>query len=53
MYEKSCELLAQKKLSVFFLESASAGYLSYQFSLSQFSGDILIGGLVCYDLKVK
>lgn len=53
MFKKSCELLAQKKLSVFFLESASAGYLSYQFSLSPFSGDILIGSLVCYDLKVK
>jgi nicotinamide-nucleotide amidase len=53
MFKKSCELLAQKKLSVFFLESASAGYLSYQFSLSPFSGDLLIGSLVCYDLKVK
>lgn len=53
MLKKSCELLAQKKLSIFFLESASAGYLSYQFSLSPFSGDILIGSLVCYDLRVK
>lgn len=53
MFKKSCELLAQKKLSIFFLESASAGYLSYQFSLSPFSGDILSGSLVCYDLKVK
>jgi nicotinamide-nucleotide amidase len=52
MFKKSCKLLANKKLS-FFLESASAGYLSYQFSLSPFSGDILIGSLVCYDLKVK
>ena len=48
-----CELLAQKQLKVFFLESASAGYLSYQFSLDPHSGDILLGGLVCYDLKIK
>lgn len=53
MFKKSCELLAQKNLSIFFLESASAGYLSYQFSLSPFSGDILTGSLVCYDLKIK
>ncbi|MGN5764362.1 CinA family protein [Acinetobacter calcoaceticus] len=53
MFKQSCQLLAQKKLSIFFLESASAGYLSYQFSLSPFSGDILMGSLVCYNLKVK
>lgn len=53
MFKKTCELLAHKKISLFFIESASAGYLSYQFSLSPFSGDILIGSLVCYDLKVK
>ncbi|QHH95122.1 damage-inducible protein CinA [Acinetobacter gyllenbergii] len=53
MLNKSCQLLAQEKLTIFFIESASAGYLSYHFSLSPFSGDILIGGLVCYDLKVK
>lgn len=53
MFKKSCERLAEKKLTISFLESASAGYLSYQFSLSPFSGNILIGSLVCYDLKVK
>lgn len=53
MFKKSCQLLAQKNLSIFFLESASAGYLAYQFSLSPFSGEILTGSLVCYDLKVK
>ncbi|MPM76991.1 hypothetical protein SDC9_123990 [bioreactor metagenome] len=42
-----------KKLKVTFIESASAGYLAYRFSLTPFSGKILIGGLVCYDLKVK
>lgn len=46
-------ITGSKKTFCFFLESASAGYLSYQLSLSPFSGDILIGSLVCYDLKVK
>ncbi len=36
-----------------FFESASAGYLAYRFSLSPYSGDILIGSLVSYDLRVK
>lgn len=44
---------SQKKIKVAFFESASAGYLAYQFSLSPFSGDILIGSLVSYDLTVK
>lgn len=53
MFKKLCHHLSDKKLSLFFIESASAGYLSYKFSLSPFSGDILKGGLVCYDLKIK
>lgn len=53
MMTQCCELLAKKKLKVTFIESASAGYLAYRFSLTPFSGKILIGGLVCYDLKVK
>lgn len=53
MFEQVCESLANKKLTIFFLESASAGFLAYKFSLNQHSGDILSGGLVCYDLKVK
>ena len=48
-----CELLAKEKLKVTFIKSASAGYLAYLFSLTPCSGKILIGGLVCYDLKVK
>ena len=46
-------LLAKQKLNVVFIESASAGYLAYCFSQSEFSGEILYGGLVCYDLGVK
>ena len=50
---KCIKLLAKKKLSITFLESASAGYLAYRFSQNKHSGDILYGGLVCYDMSVK
>ncbi|WP_288689488.1 CinA family protein, partial [uncultured Acinetobacter sp.] len=50
---KCIKLLAKKKLSITFLESASAGYLAYRFSQNKYSGDILYGGLVCYDMGVK
>ncbi len=53
MTTKCCELIAKNKLNITFIESASAGYLAYRFSLTPFSGDILNGGLVCYDLKIK
>ncbi len=53
MFNKCCELLAKEKLKLHFFESASAGYLAYRFSLSPYSGDILIGSLVSYDLRVK
>lgn len=53
MTTQCCKLLAKKKLKVTFIESASAGYLAYRFSLTPFSGEILNGALVCYDLKVK
>ncbi len=46
-------LLVKKNLNVAFIESASAGYLAYCFSQSQYSGKILYGSLVCYDLGVK
>ncbi|TCB63452.1 nicotinamide-nucleotide amidohydrolase family protein [Acinetobacter sp. ANC 4216] len=47
------KLLSKEKLSISFIESASAGYLAYRFSQNKYSGDILYGGLVCYDMKVK
>ena len=53
MTTQCCKLLAKKKLKVTFIESASAGYLAYRFSLTPFSGEVLNGALVCYDLKVK
>ena len=45
--------MADKQLSLAFAESATAGKLSYEFSLTPDSGDILKGGLVCYDACIK
>lgn len=53
MFNSCYKLLAKEKIKIAFFESASAGYLAYRFSLSPYSGDILIGSLVSYDLRVK
>jgi nicotinamide-nucleotide amidase len=49
----SSKHLADKKLTIAFVESATAGRLAAEFSMSPQSGTILIGGLVCYDARVK
>lgn len=50
----SCaKLLADTQLTIVFIESATAGYLAHRFSMSPYSGDILMGGLVCYDVAIK
>lgn len=46
MLKKTCKKISDLKLKIFFIESASAGYLSYQFSLNPHSGDILNGGRI-------
>jgi nicotinamide-nucleotide amidase len=45
--------LAEKDWTISFVESASAGKMSYEFSTVPDSGKILIGGLVCYDACMK
>lgn len=45
--------LAAKKLKIAFAESATAGRLASEFALTPKSGDILLGGIVCYDACVK
>lgn len=47
------KILAQKGLKIAFIESATAGRMCSEFALSEFSGDILRGGLVCYSVFVK
>ncbi|KAA6432773.1 CinA family protein [Dyadobacter flavalbus] len=45
--------LAERKLTVAFAESATAGRLASEFSLCPDSGKVLKGGLVCYDADLK
>lgn len=47
------EIIASKGWNIAFAESASAGKLSAEFSLTPFSGKILRGGIVCYEVFVK
>lgn len=52
--KQCCDALEQRKLTIAFIESASSGYLSSQFSIFKNSGaDILLGGLVSYDPSIK
>ena len=46
-------LIAQRQMTVAFVESATAGSLTAAFSRTEFSGKILKGGLVCYDAHLK
>jgi len=46
-------LLKEKKLTVAFAESATAGRLSAEFALIPDCGEILKGGIVCYDACIK
>lgn len=45
--------LKRKNWTIAFVESASAGKMSYEFSTVPDSGDILIGGIVCYNACMK
>ena len=48
-----CEVLVGRSWKISFVESASAGRLSYEFSLDANSGKVLLGGLVSYDASMK
>ena len=48
-----CKALIEKKWTITFVESASAGKLNYEFSTVIDSGKILIGGMVCYHPSMK
>jgi nicotinamide-nucleotide amidase len=45
--------IAEKGWNIAFAESASAGRMSAEFSLTENSGKILRGGIVCYEVFVK
>ena len=45
--------IAAKGWKIAFAESATAGRLASEFSLSADSGNILLGGIACYDASIK
>ena len=47
------KLMAEQKLSIAFAESATAGWLCSEFALAPESGQILKGGITCYDASLK
>ncbi|WP_114941308.1 CinA family protein [Mucilaginibacter endophyticus] len=47
------ELLAERKLRIAFVESATAGWLCSEFALTEQSGQVLQGGITCYNADLK
>ncbi len=47
------KLIAEQGLTIAFCESATAGWLCSEFALSAESGEILKGGIACYDADLK
>lgn len=47
------EAIASKGLNIAFVESATAGRMCSEFALSPRSGDILRGGISCYEVFIK
>ncbi len=47
------KLMAEKKLTIAFAESATAGWLCSEFALTEESGQVLKGGITCYDASLK
>lgn len=50
---KCTKALAKAGLTISFAESATAGRLASEFSMTPNSGKVLKGGIVCYDATVK
>src|ERR1700712_1922477 len=50
---KCSKLMAEQGLTISFAESATAGWLCSEFALTEESGKVLKGGLVCYDAELK
>jgi len=53
LLQQCCSMLSDSGLTIAFAESATAGKLAYEFSQAENSGNILKGGLVCYDACIK
>lgn len=50
---KCSKAIASKGWNIAFAESATAGRMSAEFAMTTHSGEILRGGIVCYDVFVK
>ena len=46
-------LIAEKDFTISFAESATAGWLCSEFALTEQSGQVLKGGIACYDADLK
>ena len=53
LVKKCSKEIAAKGWNIAFAESASAGRMSVEFSMTEDSGKILRGGIVCYEVFVK
>ena len=47
------KLMAERRLTIAFAESATAGWLCSEFALAPESGQVLQGGITCYDASLK
>jgi nicotinamide-nucleotide amidase len=50
---RASKIIAERKLTIAFAESATAGWLCSEFALAPESGKTLMGGIVCYDADIK
>ena len=50
---KCSKAIAAKGWNIAFAESATAGRMSAEFAMTKHSGEILRGGITCYDVFVK
>jgi len=51
--KKCSRLISEKGLNIAFTESATAGRMCSEFALTPNSGDILRGGISCYEVFIK
>jgi len=47
------KMMAERGLTIAFAESATAGWLCSEFALTDESGEVLKGGIACYDASLK
>jgi len=51
--ERCSKVIADKGMTIAFAESATAGWLCSEFALTEQSGQVLKGGIICYDAFLK